>query len=66
MVANSVQVFLGVTGIVGVFVSYVSPLTISAYLCTIVTSLAGMVVDVAKPSWGVALLYVVTRCNDMA
>ena len=56
MVANAVQVFLGVTGIIGIFVSYVSPLTISAYLCTIVTSLAGICADIAKPNWGIAFL----------
>ncbi len=56
MVVNVIQFVLAATGVIGVFVSYVSPLTVTAYLCTVVTSLAGLCVDVSKPCWGVALL----------
>ena len=56
MVANCVEVFLGVTGIIGPIMSYVGPLTVTAYLCTLVTSLAWIFADVASASWGIALL----------
>ena len=58
MVANCVEVFLGATGIIDPIMSYVGPLTVTAYLCTLVTSLAWIFADVASASWGIALLWV--------
>ena len=56
MVATCVEVFLGATGIIGMFMSHVGPLTVTAYLCTLIVALTGIFADVAQASWGITLL----------
>ena len=56
IVTAIVQFLIGASGLVGVIVAYVGPLTIAAYLCTIVAYIAAIIVDLCQPSWGVASL----------
>ena len=56
MVANCVQFTLGATGMVGAMMTYVSPLTVTAYICTGIASLASVCVGMSSTQWGIALL----------
>ncbi|XP_052770614.1 solute carrier family 23 member 2-like isoform X1 [Mya arenaria] len=56
MVASLTQVFLGCTGLIGVLMRFIGPLTIAPTISLIGLSLTGVVIEFNKVHWGVAFL----------
>ncbi len=56
MVASCFQVFIGATGILGLMLNYIGPLSIAPTITLVSLSLFGPAADFAGVHWGMALL----------
>lgn len=56
MLASVVQVLMGCTGIMGLLLKYIGPLTIAPTISLIGLSLTGVATDFNKIHWGIAIL----------
>jgi len=60
MLAAIVEVLLGCTGLIGVLLRFIGPLTLCPSLALIGLSVAGVIAQKCQDHWGVVVLWVAT------
>ena len=56
MVGSVVQIILGLTGVFGLLIPYIGPLTIAPAMVLLGLSISSVVINLSKASWGIAIL----------